>query len=161
MVKLINESKDNSDAMLDALVKACKQVYGKEWDKKSEKEQRDIIMGFIKQAADNAKKSKKESMNPRRRSRRMNEDFDTVSKRLKAERARSLKLIGELIDRSKNIKNNLDEFAYAVGEEARMYRDDDNINRYIDRISELSDICISCLDILDKSDIENKLDVYY
>ena len=82
MVKLINESKDNSDAMLDALVKACKQVYGKEWDNKSDKEQRDIIMGFIKQAADNAKKSKKESMNTRRRTRRMNEDVDKLGRYL-------------------------------------------------------------------------------
>ena len=82
MVKLINESKDNSDAMLDALVKACKQVYGKEWDHKSDKEQRDIIMGFIKQAADNAKKSKKESMNTRRRTRRMNEDVDKLGRYL-------------------------------------------------------------------------------
>ena len=79
MVKLINESKDNSDAMLDALVKACKQVYGKEWDNKSDKEQRDIIMGFIKQAADNAKKSKKESIRSGRRSRRMNEDVAKLS----------------------------------------------------------------------------------
>lgn len=124
MVKLITEGKDNSDAMLDALVKACKQVYGKEWDKKSEKEQRDIIMGFIKQAADNAKKSKKESMNTRRRSRRMNESNGTINdlEFYIAQIQDTTEAIAGLLDQAADIVNKYQE----IEDDARELRGTEN-----------------------------------
>ena len=125
MVKLITEGKDNSDAMLDALVKACKQVYGKEWDNKSEKEQRDIIMGFIKQAADNAKKSKKESMNTIRRSRRINESNGTINdlEFYIAQIHDTSDAIARLSDHATDIVNNYQEIEDDAGELRRTEND--------------------------------------
>lgn len=81
MVKRMNESFEQGVDMFD---KACKKVYGAEWDKKSDKEKRDIIMSFIATAAKSGLdaergKEKKESRSMKVRSasgRRMAEDYD-------------------------------------------------------------------------------------
>lgn len=70
MVRRLNEAFEQG---LDMFDKACKKVYGAEWDKKSDKEKRDIIMSFIETAAKNgldAKngKEKKESRSMKVRS---------------------------------------------------------------------------------------------
>ena len=56
MVRRLNEGVlDSSDDLLKAIIDACAEVYGDEWDSMNGDEQHDIIMGFIKQAAKNIK----------------------------------------------------------------------------------------------------------
>lgn len=78
MVKRMNESFEQG---LDMFDKACKKVYGADWDKKSDKEKHAIIMSFIAAAAKKGldkknKDGKKESKVRRTSGRRMTEDYD-------------------------------------------------------------------------------------